>query len=167
MSRLAMATWPALKLAAGDLEALLGAAARVHAEGFGHGSIAEESLESLRKRLERALGRRGRKAILEPARVYADKIGPVYDRDDRPDLAGWYEAMDAASRRAGLLASGDLRASLEVIKSRSRELDELPTITSEEMVAVYGQSTQAKDLLVWYLSDDHFLLRRMAGLDAS
>lgn len=71
---------------------------------------------------------------------------------DKPDLAAWRNAVDAAGRRAGLLLSGDLAAAAAMI--------------SAEPAVVGGPRTADKirDLVAYSVSADHFSARRHIGV---
>ncbi len=67
-------------------------------------------------------------------------------------------AMDLAAARAALLIGGDLAAAFAVWRKTEPDLDELSPAD------LLTHIPPARDLLEWYLSDDHLELRRLAGL---
>jgi hypothetical protein len=55
---------------------------------------------------------------------------------EKPDLAGWRNAVDAAAQRAGLLVSGDLAATARMISSEAATVSaQRPTQRVQELVA--------------------------------
>jgi hypothetical protein len=155
VAHLALGSWPTLLLGPSELEALLAAAARNHVPGFGRGLTSEDSIDALRKRIERAIPRKLRKGVAEAARAYAE--GP------RIDFDVWGAEMERAARRVGLFACGDISAALDALARRSTRPGPQPDPAARAQFA--RENAAARDLLAYYLSDDHFALRRLAGMD--
>ncbi len=98
-----------------------------------------------------------RRLLAQPAKAYAQ--GPKINVDD------WVRAMEVSSRRAGLLACGDLSAALDQLSRRLRLVDEGGEPNTESRART-SSVVEARDLILFYLSDNHFVLRRMAGIDS-
>jgi hypothetical protein len=104
-----------------SVELLLAAVVELFEKGFGSYLSQRREVEDLAKALNRALPRRLRKTLEEPARAYAG-AQPVA-------AAAWYVASQRSAERAGLLLAGDVEAALSVLKgekaSRAVQADTL------------------------------------------
>jgi tetratricopeptide (TPR) repeat protein len=117
---------------------------------------ADETLGSAReavvKAVGRALPRKVRKTLEEPARAVMT-AGP-------PDFDAWQAALAATANRAGLLLSADVPAALKVVL---REVG--PKVSgAAEVAAAVGARADLRDLLVFVASGEHLRLRERLGL---
>jgi tetratricopeptide (TPR) repeat protein len=159
MGGVALGTWVRWKLLSPELEVLLVAAARMHVPGHGGDVAPAEVLDKLRRKLERVLPEAAQDALAGPARAFAGRSGPPID------YGAWVRDMERAHARVGLLCCGDFETALTVLGRDDRTIADLPRETTADLVAIFSGSAILRDLLSWYLSEDHFALRQLAGLD--
>ncbi|MGE5180546.1 MAG: tetratricopeptide repeat protein, partial [Acidobacteriota bacterium] len=125
-----------------ELEAALGAAAQL----VGHPWVGRGELEPLRAafvaEMKKRLNRRSAEALI----ALAGRL------PERPDLARWREAVDAAAQRAGLLVSGELAASTRML--------------STEAGALGGPrpAQRVEDLVSYSVSPSYFAVRSHLGI---
>jgi tetratricopeptide (TPR) repeat protein len=105
--------------------------------------------DELLRRVGRALSRRARRTLEEPARALAVLPSP-------PDLAAWAQAAAATADRAGLVLSGDLPSALGVLL---RDADGRAPQGARAIAAARARP-EARALLVFASTDAHFALRQ-------
>jgi tetratricopeptide (TPR) repeat protein len=128
----------------GDLAALLAVAMRCALS-----DVARPPGEDPRaRRLARALGPRGRRAVEDAARTLA--AGPL------PDLGLWRAAAAATADRAGLLLSGDVSASIAMLLRRGAARPP----EGAAAVAAAAARPDVLALLAFAASEAHFVLRQ-------
>jgi len=159
MAGVALGTWIRWKILSPELEVLLVAASRMHVPDFGSDVAPAEVLDKLRRKLERVLPEAAQEQLAAPARAFAGRSGPPID------YGAWVREMERAHARVGLLCCGDMETAVTVLGRDDRTIADLPRDTTEDLVAIFTGSELLRDLLCWYLSDDHFTLRELAGLD--
>jgi cellulose synthase operon protein C len=159
MAGLSLGTWIRWKLLSPELEVLLVAAARMYVPDFGGDVAPPEVLDKLRRKLERVLPESAQEQLASPARAFAARSGPPID------YGAWIREMERAHARVGLLCCGDLETAVTVLGRDDRTIADLPRDTTADLVAIFNGSDALRDLLGWYLSDDHFTLRELAALD--
>lgn len=150
LSHIALGTWIVRRYSAVELEVMLAAAARLHATDLSIEAASDETLDVERDEMRRQLPKDVIEGLEAAARAHA--AAP------RPDYEDWMAAMDLAAARAALLIGGDLAAAFAVWRKTEPDLDELSPAD------LLTHIPPARDLLEWYLSDDHLELRRLAGL---
>ncbi len=99
--------------------------------------------------MERALGRRARRALEEPARALAHQRPP-------PDLTAWRAAAATTADRAGLLLCGDVPTALELLLRDDTGRKPLPP----DRLAALRARPEALALLLYAAGDAHLLLRQ-------
>lgn len=100
-----------------ELEVLMAGVASQFDRSFGLHLGGDEDLQAVGRGFFRQLSRKDRKAVEEPARVYAgaDPVG----------MYGWAEAAAQGAARCGLLCSADLVASLVVLRQEGASDEEV------------------------------------------
>ena len=88
------------KLTPRELDVLLASAARLVDPSFGKGLTSEEFLNEQARRLQRAISRRDRRAVLDTAMAYSKARRVKFDR--------WVQATERTATRAALLLCDDL-----------------------------------------------------------
>jgi tetratricopeptide (TPR) repeat protein len=92
-----------------SVELLLAAIVELYEKGFSGYLAQRREVEEISRALGRAIPRKLRKTLEEPARAYAAGQ-PVA-------AAAWYVASQRSAERAGLLLTGDVEAALAVLKA--------------------------------------------------
>jgi tetratricopeptide (TPR) repeat protein len=110
-------------------------------------------VDALQREIHRNLPRRLRRPLSELAAQLAHA--------DEESMLRWCRAVKLSSDRAGLLLAGDLRAALPVIVPGWTDTD---SAQRARLVPRVEESTTARDLFVFALSDDYLNLRREVGL---
>jgi tetratricopeptide (TPR) repeat protein len=105
--------------------------------------------EPLSRRLEKAVSRRTRRTLEEPARAVAH-LRPT------PDLAAWRAAAAATADRAGLALCGDVATALDLLLRDATGRKPAPA----DRVAALGAHPEAQALLTFAASEAHFTLRQ-------
>ncbi len=133
-----------------ELEVLLASAARTVEPSFGVGLTSEDFLNEQSKRMIKAIPWRQRKGLENAASAYA--------RAPRIDVLAWRDALDRVVIRASAVLSDDLWAAVRVLRETERELSAL---SGAELVT---RSGKARDLVVFWTSEDAMAMRRHLGL---
>ncbi len=133
-----------------ELEVLLASAARIVEPGFGVGLTSEDFLNEQSRRILKAIPRRGKKALEVAAAAYA--------RAPRIDVLAWRDALDRVVIRASAVLGDDLGAAVRVLRETEREMS---AIAGAELVK---RSERARDLVLFWASEDAMALRRHLGL---
>ena len=126
-----------------ELPALLSAIVGTVVKGYAGMGDPDEVTE-LTRRVSRAVPRRLRKALEEPARAAAS--GPL------PDLDGWIAAAARSADLCGLLACGDVAAALDAVRRREESRAPTPHETPERRIAALDDYGPAEDLARYWLS---------------
>jgi tetratricopeptide (TPR) repeat protein len=124
----------------------LGAAVRLVVP---HYSLLGDPDEALRRRLEKAVSRRTRRALEEPARAFAHLRPP-------PDLGAWRTAAAATADRAGLALGGDVPTALDLLLRDHAGRKPAP---GDRLVTLRARP-EALALLSFAASDAHLTLRQ-------
>jgi len=90
------------------VELLLAGVAALFERGYGDYLNQAREVEELAKTINRAIPRKARKVLEEPARAYAAGQPVVFK--------SWYTAAQRSAERAGLLLSGDVEAALDLLR---------------------------------------------------
>lgn len=159
MADVILGTWIARKLSPLELETLLVAATKIHVEDFLSLGAEPESVDSLRRKLERVLPESVQDDLVEPARAFAAR------GDDPIDYGAWLSELRQASHRIGLMACGDLEAALTMVGREESDIAPRTLDSEQDVLELARSSETSRDLVRWYLSEDHFALRRLAGFD--
>jgi tetratricopeptide (TPR) repeat protein len=138
------------KLAPQALELLLAAAARNVDPSFGTGIADEEFLNAHARRVSRALSRRTRRAMEDAATAYTGA--------PRVNFVDWVARVRLTSARAAAILSDDLPASLELVRRMEGDLAGLQGVALAQGMRV------VQDLLLFWVSDSAFALRRRLGM---
>jgi tetratricopeptide (TPR) repeat protein len=133
-----------------ELEVLLASAARIAQPDFGAGLTSEDFLNEQSKRIYKAVPRRQRKALEQAAAAYVTA--------PRIEILVWREALDRMVTRASGVLCDDLAAAVRVLKETEREMSAL---TGADIVR---RADKARDLFLFWASDDAMALRRHLGL---
>jgi tetratricopeptide (TPR) repeat protein len=129
-----------------SLPEAIGAAVRIvvpHYAGLGKPG------DELSRRLEKAISRRTRRALEDPARALAHLRPP-------PDLAAWRTAAAATADRAGLALGGDVPTALDLLLRDDGGRKPAP---GDRLVALRARP-EALALLSFAASDAHLALRQ-------
>ena len=111
-----------------------------------------DAREAIAKAVGRALPRKVRKALEEPARAVMAA--------GRPDFDAWQAALTATANRAGLLLAADVPAALKVVLREAG-----PKVSgAAEVAAAVSARADLRELLVFVASDEHLRLRERLGL---
>ncbi|MCC7536694.1 MAG: tetratricopeptide repeat protein, partial [Deltaproteobacteria bacterium] len=143
------------KLTPRELEVLLAACARMVAPGVGSGLTAEDFLEDLTKRIQKALPRKARPVVSEAATRYVSS--------PRADFVKLVRAIDRTAVRVASVMADDLPAALAHLAKTDRDVQTALAQAGKveapmhEMVRVADALT---DPVRWFLSDECFALRR-------
>jgi hypothetical protein len=105
--------------------------------------------EELVRRIRKALTRKVRRALEEPARILA-RQRPA------PDLAAWRAAAATTANRAGLALCGDVPTALELLVRDESGKRPAPEARAEAV----RQSPAARALLSWAATEAHLTLRQ-------
>jgi hypothetical protein len=105
--------------------------------------------DELSRRLEKAISRRTRRALEEPARALAHLRPP-------PDLSAWRTAAAATADRAGLALGGDVPTALDLLLRDDGGRKPAP---GDRLVALRARP-EALALLSFAASDAHLTLRQ-------
>jgi hypothetical protein len=133
-----------------ELEVLLASAARIAQPDFGAGLTSEDFLDEQSKRIYKAVPRRQRKALEQAAAAYVTA--------PRIEILVWREALDRMVTRASAVLCDDLAAAVRVLKETEREMSALGGPD------VVRRADKARDLFLFWASDDAMALRRHLGL---
>lgn len=158
MGEMTLGAWVARKVTAFELHRLMTGAARLVTEDFERDGRKTDSIDNLRRKLERTLPQAVLDQLEPAAAAYAKREGDPIDFDR------WIAHLTRVGRRAGLLACGDLSAALAVLRLDSKRVRELSRETSGDNGGD-GCPEEVADLVGWYLSEHHLALRVAAGLD--
>jgi cellulose synthase operon protein C len=137
------------KLAPQAIEVLLAAAVRNVEMGFGSGLTDEEFMATQSRRVQKALSRRGRRAMEEVAQIYLGM--------PRPDFADWVGKVKLTAARAGVIVADDLVGSVEVVRRLEADLAGLQGVALSQGIRTIH------DLMRFWISDAAFSLRRRLG----
>ncbi|HET6438243.1 MAG TPA: tetratricopeptide repeat protein [Anaeromyxobacter sp.] len=124
----------------------VGAAVRLtvpHYGGMGHPD------GELLRRLDKALPRKSRRALEEPARALAHQRPP-------PDLVAWRAAAASTADRAGLALCGDVPTALDLLLRDASGRKPAPAERAEALRA----SSEAQALLAFAAGETHLALRQ-------
>ncbi len=136
-----------------EVQILAAAAVRPLKEDFGRGLTAEDELQSLSKRLYKALPWLGRRPVHEAAAAYAEVARKV-------DFGRFVQKARRAALLVASLLADDLSAALSHVRRTRPELQDLSTdqiVTRSELV---------RDLLAFWVSPGAHALRRRLGVSA-
>lgn len=110
-------------------------------------------VDALQREIHRNLPRRLRRILIELATQLAHA--------DEESALRWCRAVKLSADRAGLLLAGELKAALPVIVPGWIDTD---SAQRARLAPRVEESTAARDLFVFALSDDYLSLRREVGL---
>jgi tetratricopeptide (TPR) repeat protein len=161
LGELALGSWLARKLTAFELHRLLVATTRIFYDGYAREMAKPDAIDNLRRKLERTLPQAAQDRLAPLAKAYAGRVGPPVD------TGAWIRQMQRVGRRVGLLACGDLDAALAVVARFDEDLAKLPLETAAQRCAAFERSVAVRDLVGWFVSDEHFTLRRLAGFEGA
>jgi hypothetical protein len=137
-------------LDADDLRLLLGAAARGADPSFGSGTVDDDSLASLQRRVAKAMPWLGRGAIEDAARVYADN--PPLDVEE------WRLQARMTSARAAAVVCDDIVSAAELLRRTEGDLSGAqgaPLLAGRRLLG---------DMLGFWVSDSAFAMKRRLGM---
>ena len=138
------------RLDADDLRLLLGAAARGADPSFGGGTVDDDSLASLQRRVAKAMPWLGRGAIEDAARVYADN--PPLDVEE------WRLQARMTSARAAAVVCDDIVSAAELLRRTEGDLSGAqgaPLLAGRRLLG---------DMLGFWVSDGAFAMKRRLGM---
>ncbi len=138
------------KLPPEAIELLLAAATRAVDPGFAAGLTDEEYLAAHARRVQKAMPRRGRRAMEEAAQVYAGAA--------RTDFADWVQRARLTAGRAAVVVADDLPGSVTLVRRMEGDLAKL------QGAALAQGMASVRDLLRFWATDIAFTLRRKLGM---
>jgi tetratricopeptide (TPR) repeat protein len=114
-----------------------------------HYSALGQPSEQLARRLQKALSRKARRALEEPARALAHQR-------PTPDLPAWRAAVAATADRAGLALCGDLPTALDLLLRDEAGRKPVPA----DRLTALSAHPEAQALLAFAASEAHLALRQ-------
>ncbi len=114
-----------------------------------HYTAIGQPAEELARRLEKALSRKARRALEEPARALAHQR-------PTPDLAAWRAAAAATADRAGLALCGDVPTALDLLLRDDTGRKPAPG----DRLAALAAHPEAQALLSFAATEAHLTLRQ-------
>jgi hypothetical protein len=116
--------------------------------------LSEPEVENKLKLLRRAFPRK----LMKLMEVSLDKYRKALSEIDH---SRWFKAMQKTANHPGLLLSNDLKTSVSVIIKSNPNLEQANL--DEDPRGIISQSEEAKELLLYSVSETYFSLRQKAG----
>jgi tetratricopeptide (TPR) repeat protein len=138
------------RLAPAEVALLVVSAVRSVDPSYGAGMADEDFLIQQAKRVQKALSRRGRRAL--------EEVAPLYMSSAQPDFEVWCQEVRRTSVRSAAILADDLPASITLLRRMEGDLAGLRGVALQQGMALMH------DLLRFWVSDAAFAVRRRLGM---
>jgi tetratricopeptide (TPR) repeat protein len=138
------------RLAPSEIALLVAASVRSFDPSYGAGIADEDFIVQQAKRVQKAISRRGRRAL--------EEVAPLYLGAPQNDFEGWSNEVRRTAVRSAAILADDLPASITLLRRMEGDLAGLRGVALQQGMALMH------DLLRFWVSDAAFAVRRRLGM---